>query len=254
MPSAPARPLRVLIVDDEPLARRRIAQLLAGEAGLQVAGECGDARAALVEIERERPDLLFLDVQMPEVSGLELLPLVPPERMPEIVFVTAHDEFAVAAFELQAVDYLLKPFTETRFREALRRARARIAAAGGREHLATLARELARAPRERMLVREGDRVIVLRTADIDYVEAQDYYACVRVGAASHLVRESLKQLEATLDPQRFVRVHRSYLVNLERIEAVQPIGGGEQRLILRDGARLPVGPSYARVLLDALAR
>ncbi len=247
-------PLRVLIVDDEPLARRRIAHLLGREEGVEIAGECGDARTALAEIERSAPELVFLDVQMPELSGLDLLQLVPPERMPQIVFVTAHDEFAVRAFELDALDYLLKPYTEARFREALRRARARLGDVGGRERLAALARGLARAPRERMLVREGDRVLVLRTADIDYVEAQDYYASLHVGAASHLVRESLKQLEATLDPQRFVRVHRSYVVNLERVEAVQPLGGGEQQLVLRGGARLPVGPSYARTLLEALAR
>lgn len=250
----PGAPLRVLVVDDEPLARARLVRLLAREAGVRVVAECGDARAALRELERAAPDLVFLDVQMPEISGLELLRLVPAERLPEIVFVTAHDEFAVQAFEHGAVDYLLKPFTDARFAAALRRARARRGDGRAGERVEALSRELARRPLERILVRDGDRVLVVRTADLDYVEAEDYCVSLHVGPASHLLRESLKQLEASLDPARFVRVHRGYLVNLDRVEALEDLGGGEHRVVLRGGPRLPVGPSYARALLSALGR
>ncbi len=251
-PTPAGGPLRVLIVDDEPLARSRIAQLLRREGDTRIVAECGDARTALLEIERSKPDLVFLDVQMPEISGLELLRLLPADRLPQIVFVTAHDEFAIRAFDHGAVDYLLKPFTDARFLSALRRARERTG--GGGERIAALAGELGRRPLERILVRDGDRVLVVRTAEIDWVEAEDYCVSLHVGQASHLLRQSLKQLEASLDPARFVRVHRGYLVNLDRVEALEPLGGGEHRLLLRGGVRLPVGPNYARGLLAALGR
>jgi two-component system LytT family response regulator len=249
---AAARP-RVVIVDDEPLARRRLAHLLAKDGGCELVAECGDASSALLAIERSAPDLLFLDVQMPEVDGLELVPLIPAHLVPHIVFVTAHEQFALEAFELEAVDYLLKPYTDARFFRALQRARSRIADGSGRERVAGLVPELERLHPERMLIRDGERVRVIRVAEIDHIAAEDYYACVHTGPASYLVRRSLKQLEATLDPRRFVRVHRSHLVNLERIEELRPLGGGEYELVLRGGTCLPVGPSYARGLVAALA-
>ena len=254
MRDPPVGLLRVLVVDDEPLARRRLSRLLARAGGVEVVGECSDARSALARVECEALDLIFLDVQMPEISGLELLRLIPPERLPEVVFVTAHDDFAVQAFEHGAVDYLLKPFTEERFAEALHRARKRIASGQGNDRLTALADDLARKPQERLLVRDGELVLVIRTALVDYVEASDYYVSLHVGAARHLLRQSMKRLEATLDPSRFARVHRRYLVNLERIEALEALGGGEQRLVLRNGERLPVGPSYARSLIEVLGR
>ena len=251
MSPAPSR-LRVMIVDDEPLARRRIAHLLDKDGTCDLVAECGDAPSALLELERTTPDLVFLDVQMPEVDGVELVRLIPAAVMPHIVFVTAHEEFAVQAFALEAVDYLLKPFTEARFVQALQRARVRVADGSGRARTANLARGLSGPHPERMLIKDGDRVRVIRTADIDRIAAEDYYVCVYTGPASYLLRQPLKQLEATLDPRRFVRVHRSHLVNLDRVEELQPLGGGEYEVVLRGGTRLPVGPSYAQALIAAL--
>lgn len=241
--------LRVLIVDDEPPARRLVRDFLADEAGVEVAGEAGDGAEALLRIADDAPDVVFLDVQMPEMDGFEVLRSLPPERAPAVVFTTAYDEFAVAAFEASAVDYLLKPLRRDRVHDAVQRARARVAQGSDATLLAEL-RELVAAsrrparPLERLAVRVGPRIVFLRAEEVDRVEAEGNYARVFAGGRSYLLRQTLSSLEAGLDPDRFMRVHRSMLVNVERIREVYPLARGTYELVLQDGTALTTGQSY----------
>jgi two-component system, LytTR family, response regulator len=230
---------RILIVDDEPLARALLRVLLEREGGVQVVGECSGA-TAVAEIAWTRPDILFLDVQMPEVDGFEVLARLDPQQTPVVVFVTAYDRYAVRAFEVHAVDYLLKPVDADRFREALRHARARVAARRGAAAdpgLAALLQERARYP-SRLLVPARGRTLVVEVAAIDWIEATDYYASIHTGAQTHLLRQTMAQLERILDPSRFFRVHRSAIVNLERVREIRPLFRGDSSLLLATGARV----------------
>jgi two-component system LytT family response regulator len=232
-------PLRVLIVDDEPLARALLRVLLEREGGVQIVGECSGV-TAVAEVGRTRPDVLFLDVQMPEVDGFEVLEALDPRRMPVVVFVTAYDRYAVRAFEVHAVDYLLKPVDADRFRKALRHARARVAArvgAAGDAGVAALMQERARYP-SRLLVPARGRTLVLEVATIDWIEATDYYASIHTGAQTHLLRQTMAEMERILDPSRFFRVHRSAIVNLERVREIQPLFRGDSSLLLSTGTRV----------------
>jgi two-component system LytT family response regulator len=231
-------PLRVLVVDDEPLARQLVRLLLARDAEVTVVGECsGDAAAALVA--SARPDILFLDVQMPEVDGFALLEQLGP-ACPVVVFLTAYDRYAVRAFDVHAVDYLLKPVDDARFAAALARAktaaRARPAGAAD-ERISALLRDHARHAR-RFLVRTRDRTIVVDASAIDWIEAADYYVSLHVGGRAHLLRETMAELEQRLDPDRFLRVHRSAIVNLERVREIHPLFRGDCELLLESGARV----------------
>jgi two-component system LytT family response regulator len=234
------RPLRALLVDDEPLVRRGIRAFLADEPGVVVAGECRDGLEAVDAIRALRPDLVFLDVQMPELDGLGVLDaLETDERPPAIVFVTAYDAYALRAFEEHAVDYLLKPFDEERFRTALARARQRLT--GPRPApLDALLRELRPAPAyaERLLVRAGGRMVPVVVAAIDWIEAADNYARLHVGGERLALRETIRSLEARLDPRRFARIHRSTIVNLDQVREVRPLPSGDCTLLLRDGTAL----------------
>lgn len=242
-------PLRVLIVDDEPLARRGMRQLLerGGDTDLLVVGECADGRAAVDAIAATRPppDLVLLDVQMPEMDGFEVLRAVGPERMPCVVFVTAHDRFAVDAFEVNAVDYLLKPFDDERFARAIARAKRAVRGAEVGElsrRLIGLLEHTAEARRPgaltRLVVREDGRTFFLRAEEIDWIEAADYVARVHAHGKVHVLRETMATLESRLDPARFFRVHRSAIVNLDRIRELQPYFHGESVVILQDGTQL----------------
>ena len=237
--------LRVLIVDDEPLARRRVRGLLAGARDVEVVGECAGGRAAVAAIREAAPDVVFLDVQMPELDGFGVLAEVGAARAPAVVFVTAHDEHALRAFEVHALDYLLKPFRRERFEEALRRARAAAARGAPDARLAALLedRERARRRAERLLVRDGGRVTFVRVASIDWLEAAGNYVKLHAGGAEHLVRETLTALEARLDPERFARIHRSLIVNLDRVAEVLP-GRNDGVVVLAGGTRLPLSRSY----------
>ncbi len=243
--------VRTLIVDDEPLARERIRQLLAEEEDIEIVGEFEDGLAALEAIGEQQPDLVFLDVQMPELDGFELLSRLDPTRMPAIVFVTAHDQFALRAFEVHALDYLLKPFDQERFRAALDRARTWIARRGDEAldtRLTSLLADLrgSATPRvqERIAVKAGGRVILLKAEEIDWVEAADNYVSLHVGAASHLLRETMNGLERRLPSDRFLRISRSTIVNLDRVRELQPLFHGEYAVILTDGKRLSLSRSY----------
>lgn len=235
-------------MDDEPWARKRIASLLKAEKDIAIAGECADGESAVSAIHSASPDVVFLDVQMPGMNGFEVLEAVGAERWPRIVFVTAYDKYAVQAFEIHAVDYLLKPFDEKRFQTALRRVRSELETATGdeRQRIAKLIRSLSGGPQylRRLGVKSGGRVAFVKTADVDWLEATGNYIALHVGGESHLIRETMNGMEGKLDPNQFVRVHRSTIVNLDRVKEVQPWFGGEQTLLLKDGTQLTVGRAF----------
>lgn len=233
--SAPAT-FRVLIVDDEPLAREGVAALLADDAEVDVVGAASGVEAVQL-IARLRPDILFLDIQMPEVDGFALLEMVGADAVPAVVFVTAYDRYALRAFEVHALDYLLKPFTDARFAAALARAKQQVASRRQGVLDARIA-DLLRArqsPRTRFLVPARGKMIVVDAASIDWIEAADYYVCLHSGGVSHLLRDTMDEIERQLDPQQFFRVHRSAIVNLARVREIHPLFRGDCELRLADG-------------------
>ena len=233
-------PIRVAVIDDEPLARAALRQALAADPELVVVGDCSGVDAPAL-IEDERVELAFLDVQMPEIDGFAVLAALDPAALPAIVFVTAHDAYAVRAFEVHAIDYLLKPFDDARLATAVARAKARLGRSGeASEQLLALLAEQARRERqiERLLVRTRGKVVAVHTRDIDWIEAADYYATLHVGAASHLVRQTMTELEDRLDRRQFVRVHRGAIVNIERVREVHPLFRGDCTLVLADGTQV----------------
>lgn len=245
--------IRTLIVDDEPLARERVRLLLEEEPDLEIVGECGDGHEALQTIRKTSPDLVFLDIQMPELDGFGLLAQLDPARLPAIIFVTAFDQFALRAFEVHALDYLLKPFDSERLQAAVQRARQWIQRSKGGEldpRLSALLTDLKGASKvpNRLAVKSGGRVLLLKTEDIDWVEAADNYVNLHVGRESHLLRETMNALESRLAPERFLRISRSTLVNLDRIKELQPMFHGEYTVILHDGTRLTLSRSHREKL------
>ncbi|HEY2513687.1 MAG TPA: response regulator [Polyangiaceae bacterium] len=249
--------IRTLIVDDEPLARRRVESLLKGDSDFEVVGECADGRAAIEAIAAHRPDLVFLDVQMPELDGFAVLEALPSGELPEIVFATAHDQYAVRAFDACAVDYLLKPFKRERFLASLERVKARLARLAGKREKDEGEREvpdlqalasMVRADRDRLVVRtaKGDqsKVVFLRSDEVTWIEASANYVLVHAGPRVHQVREKIGDLERTLPRDKFVRIHRSIIVNLDAVAEVQACGGGEHVVVLRSGEELSLGRSY----------
>jgi len=242
--------LRAVIVDDEELARGFLRELLSAHSEIEVAAECANGFEAVKAASELSPDLLFLDVQMPKLDGFEVLELIDPG--PAVIFVTAYDQYAMRAFDAHAVDYLLKPFTAERFERALERAKARL---GERTLPAPAVAAEARPPAERperIVVKDGPRVHVIPLDKLDYVEAQDDYVALHSAGKTYLKQQPIASVEASLDPGRFVRIHRSAIVNLERIARIEPYGKESRIAILQDGARLPISRSgYAR-LMDAM--
>jgi two-component system LytT family response regulator len=254
--------IRAVIADDEPLARRGIRQLLAAHGDVSVVAEARNGREALRALRAFRPDLLFLDVQMPELDGFGVLREHGAERMPAVVFVTAYDEFAVRAFEAHALDYLVKPLEEARFARALERTRERLRTAEAVDlsrRLAALLEEHEReretngAPR-RLLVPTSTGGLLLDADEIDWIEADDYYAAVHARGRRHLIRESLASLERRLDAARFVRAHRAALVNADRVRELRAEPTGETVLVLRDGTRVPVSRRRRERVVELLRR
>jgi two-component system, LytTR family, response regulator len=240
--------LRVVIVDDEPLARAVVREYLGDHPGVEVIAECGNGFEAVKAVAELSPDLVFLDVQMPKLNGFEVLELL--GRHPPVIFTTAYDQYALRAFEVHAVDYLLKPFSEERFAEALSRARGRLAAHEPAADIGALVAEARprQGPAERILIRDGSQVHVLAAEKIDYVEAQDDYVCFKSEGKQYLKDQTMAALEAHLDPARFVRIHRSYFLNIDRIAKVELYAKDSRVAILRDGTRLPVSRAgYARL-------
>jgi two-component system LytT family response regulator len=247
-----AHVLKVVVVDDEPIAREGLRALLAADRDVEVVAECGDGASAVEAIRRTRPDIVFLDVQMPDVDGFDVLCALAGEPLPAVVFVTAYDKYALRAFDVHAVDYLLKPFHDERFAEALARAKAR----RGEDMTGRIARLLdERKPKVmRVLVKTSGRVLFLRADEIDWIEAADYYVKLHVAGKVHMLRESMAALEARLDPELFFRVHRSAIVNLERVRELQPYSRREHVLVLRDGTRLRLTRSRRERLASLLGQ
>ncbi|WP_342375388.1 LytTR family DNA-binding domain-containing protein [Myxococcus stipitatus] len=249
--------IRTLIVDDEPLARERLRMLLASETDLHPVAECGDGQEALEVLARERPALLFLDVEMPERDGFGVLAEVGQGTPPVVVFVTAWPQHALRAFDAAAVDYLLKPFTVERFRRTLTRVRERLAAPPGdlRQQLQRMFQELRpepTPPTERLVVKTGTRTLLVAVDDLDWVESAGNYVTLHVGAETHLLRETMAELEGRLPSRRFARVHRSALVNVDRIVSLSPTLSGDHRLVLRDGQELTLSRTYRARLEQVL--
>jgi len=248
--------LRALIVDDEPPARDLIATLLRDEPDLEVVGQCSNGRDAVAAIKRFSPNLVFLDVQMPGMDGFGVLAELPADRLPLVIFVTAFDQHAIRAFEVHAIDYLLKPFEYDRLRQAVRRARTQIAqgaGAAGQTCLMSLLEELHNRGRSwnRLAIRDGGRILFLQPDEIDWIEAEGNYVRLHVGKESHLLRETMSAVERRLASMKFLRVSRSTIVNLERVTEWQPLFHGDSVVILRDGTRLTVSRVY-RETLDRL--
>ena len=240
--------IRTLIVDDEPLARRNLRVLLEKDPQIQIVDECRNGREAVKAINNLSPDLIFLDIQMPEMDGFDVLAHVGPEHIQAIIFVTAFDQYALKAFDVHALDYLLKPFDDERFAHALRRAKAQIEA----REINRLSKRLLALLEEReselkldqksyltrLMIKDSGRVRLLKVDEIDYVEADGNYAKLHVGRATHLLREKMNDLEGRLDPARFVRIHRSIIVNLDRIKEMHPHFNGDYIVVLEDGKQL----------------
>jgi two-component system LytT family response regulator len=234
-----SRRFRALIVDDEDLARAVVREHLQPHADVEIVGECPNGFDTVKSVADLKPDLLFLDIQMPKLNGFEVLEILDP--VPAVVFVTAYDTFALHAFEVHAVDYLLKPFTKERFDAALDRARQRLVSVAPFDPAPLVAMTRRESgPAARIIVRNGPNVIVIPVDTIDYIEAQDDYAAIRAAGKSHLKQETLASLETILDPARFVRIHRSYLLNLDRLARVETYAKDSRIAILRDGTRLLV--------------
>lgn len=241
--------MRVLIAEDEPLARERIRSLLEEEPDVQVIAECTDGRSAVEAIRTQDPDLVFLDVNMPELNGFDVIREVGPDHMPPIVFVTAYDHFAVQAFDAHALDYVLKPFDEDRFRTAVERGRealVRKAAGSLDRRLTEMLQGLGARPRylERLAVKSGGKIIFLKTDEVTWIGAEGNYARLHAGKRSYLMRETMSNLESRLDPGRFIRIHRSTIVSTDAIAELEPLFQGDFVVILRDGTRLTSSRGY----------
>jgi two-component system LytT family response regulator len=256
--------IRTLIVDDEPLARQSIRLLLEADAEMEIVGEAGSGAEAVKAIRRHSPDLVFLDIQMPEMDGFGVVENIEAAEMPVIVFVTAFDRYALKAFEVHALDYLLKPFSDARFEKALQQAKAQI----GQREIGSLSRRLLalledrdtlREPKPRasryltrLMVKSASRVFFLKADEIDWIEAADYYVKLHVGRKGHLLRETMSDMEAKLDPDKFIRIHRSTIVNLDRVKEMRPLFNGEYAVILHDGAELKLSRSRREQLQKLL--
>jgi two-component system LytT family response regulator len=250
--------LRVLIVDDEPVARRRIRRLLRADPAVDVIGEAADGRAALRAIAEQQPDLVFLDVQMPELDGFGVLQQLGAARVPLVVFVTAFDQYAVRAFEVHAVDYLLKPFTRERLLDTVSRVRQGRGRAEREQdpRLAALLEELRERPRflRRLPAHAGSRIVLLESGEIEWLQAADNYVLVHAGGREYLMRETLSRLEHELDPQEFVRIHRSAIVRLDRIGDLLPTVHGDFRVTLKNGVQLTLSRNYRERVERSLRR
>jgi len=240
---------RVVVADDEPLARERLRMLLSSEPWLELVAECQNGIEAIDAIQGLAPDLVFLDVQMPGATGFEVIEAVGAENMPPVVFVTAYDQYALKAFDVRALDYLLKPFDRERFQQALSRARQRVGNSGPGElerRLLALMQDLKQTPHrvDRFVVKSGGRVYFVRAEEIDWIESAGNYVKLHVGAETHLLRETMTAIEAQLDPEAFFRIHRCHIVNIERVRELQPSFNGEYVVFLKNGARLTLSRGY----------
>ena len=244
--------IRAIIVDDEPLAREGVRIILAEESDVEIVAECADGAAAVRAIEEHQPDLIFLDVQMPHLSGFDVLAALDPDKIPAVIFTTAHDQHAIAAFEINAVDYLLKPFKPERLQKALQRARQELkkaASSGTEPHLARLLAGLKNGMGSgpRILVRSPERIVFLRPDEIDHIEAAGNYLVLHAGKDRHIARETMTAMEARLASAGFMRISRSTIINLSRIRELAPMGAGEYCVVLKNGGRFDMTCSLSEL-------
>lgn len=251
--------MRALIIDDEPLPRERVRTLLEAHREIELIGECHDGQEAVSRILNERPDLVFLDIQMPELNGFEVIRALSGEYLPAIVFVTAFDEYAIRAFEVNAIDYLLKPINAARFEQAVQRAKNRFNQSNPPNHvpdrqLLNLIAGLrdAKPYTTRFVVRSGSKFSFVKTSDVDWLSAADNYVSLHIGGREHLIRDTLKSVEQQLDPEIFVRVHRSIIINLNRVQEIEPYFHGEYIVTMKDNAKLTTSRSYSERLRSLL--
>lgn len=250
--------IRVLLVDDESLAREMLREMLQDDPQVTIVGESCNGREALEAIRTHSPDLIFLDVQMPELGGFEVLEALGKD-IPQVIFVTAYDQYAVRAFEVHALDYLLKPFDKERFDISWQRARTQLLRerdGGTDKQILALLEEMKAGNKylERLVIKASGRIYFLETSEIDWIEAEGNYVSVHTGKKSHLLRETISSLEAQLDPRKFLRIHRSSIVRIDRIQELQPWFHGEYRIILQNGIQLTLSRNYRDRLHEALGK
>jgi two-component system LytT family response regulator len=251
--------IRVCVIDDEPIACRKIQRMLKDDPEIETVGVCSNGEEAREAIENLLPDLIFLDVQMPEMDGFEVLKSLNVDKMPYVIFVTAYDHYAIRAFEVHALDYLLKPFDRKRFQEALDHGKTQISQhqnTSNKSELKALLEEIKGVPRylQRLVIKNRGKVFFLKTDAIDWIEAQGKYELVHAGQESHLIREGMGKLESELDPKKFVRIHKSTIVNIDRIEHLQPLFHGDFRVFLRNGTTLTVSRRHREKLEKFLGK
>ena len=247
--------LRSLIVDDEPLARKRLRTLLRAESRIEIVGEAVDGPTAVEAIRRLEPDLIWLDVQMPGLDGFGVLEAIGANAMPATIFVTAHDQYALQAFEAHAIDYLLKPFDRTRLRAAVDRAVKLVGSEDLQRRLLALVADVVRTrPLRRLVVRSGGRIHFVGVHDIDWIEAAGHYVTLHAGKEAHLIRDTIANLSSKLDPERFLRIERGTIVHLDRILELQAAAHGDFDVVLKNGTRLRASRSYAVKLRDWVGR
>jgi two-component system, LytTR family, response regulator len=244
--------IRVLIVDDEPLARKKIRAFLKDYPDLEVVAECGNGRAASSSILELQPDLVFLDIRIPDRDGFEVLQSVEPDKLPTVIFTTAFDEYAVRAFEVNALDYLLKPFNRRRFADAVTRFRTRWKLSHGGERIRFFnwlqtAGEFT-AARDRLVVRNNRRILLIDAASVQWIRAEGDYARLYLAKQNYLLRETMRSLQARLDPQKFIRIHRSVIVNVSCVSGFKPLAGGDYRVFLQSGTELTLSRTFRRQL------
>lgn len=253
------RPIRTLIVDDEALARKFIRRMLKDDRDFEIVGECSNGKETVAMIRAENPDVVFLDVQMPEMDGFDVLESIGFERLPEIIFTTAYEQYAIRAFELHALDYLLKPFDQARFKEAIRYTKGRFGSERRNDEgtqLRALVENIKNKPQhlERLVIKSGGRITFLRTDEITWIEADDKYVHLHTSTARPMVRQTLSAMEEQLDPARFRRIHRSAIVNIEQIAELQPLFSGEYSILLQDGTKLTLSRNYKDKLFELLGK
>ena len=251
--------IQTLIVDDEPLARDRVRQLLQADQEFHVAGECRNGSEAVEAIRKARPDRVFLDVQMPEVDGFGVIEAIGARNMPAVIFVTAYDKYALRAFDENALDYLLKPYDERRFQRAVQRVKDHLNRGNSgdvAQRMLAMLQDVSpeRKAMDRLVIKSDGRVVFLKTREVDYAEAAGNYLSLHVGKDTYLIRETMNAFEARLDPEKFLRIHRSTIVNIERIKEVQPWFKGEYVVTLRDGTELSLSRTYRDKLRQFLAQ
>ena len=251
--------IRALIVDDEPLARKFIRRMLKDDREIEIAGEASNGKEAVAMIRKHEPDVVFLDVQMPEMNGFAVLESIQTDKLPEIIFTTAYEQYAIRAFELHALDYLLKPFDQARFKDAIKHAKERFRSErqqDGRAQIGALLESIRNKTEhlERIVIKSGGRITFLNTNEINWIEADDKYVHLHTDKTKPMVRQTLSAMEAQLDPKKFRRIHRSSIVNVERIKELQPLFNGEHSVHLTDGTKLTLSRNYKDKLFELLGK